>query len=240
MTELTRRDVLSGTATAATGLGAVAGLSGTAAAHVAVDVPVVTTVNLSVREQPTTSATRLAVADQGTGGHVIDGPVTSDGFTWWRVSWNQDGDNGAVTGWSAEGDGWITGPTDFSYPCWGTVSQGFHSDHAAVDIANDAGTPLFAARSGNADASFGSRCGNFVFIDHGDGWRTTYCHMDETFVSGGQFVEEGQQIGTVGSTGNSTGPHVHFKIELNGANQFVPGFVGQDIVGGSGIPENYL
>ncbi|WP_135853322.1 M23 family metallopeptidase [Halorussus salinus] len=218
-----------------------AALSGSASAsHVGVSDPVISTTDLNIREQPSTSASVKASADQWTGGHVVDGPRSADGYTWWKVSFNQDSDNGRITGWVAEGDAWLDGPTDFSYPCWGFITQTSAQDGGAIDIGNDYGTPLVAARGGTATTGYGDRCGYYVSIDHGGGWTSIYCHMQERYVSNGQTVSEGQQIGEMGSTGNSTGPHVHFAIRYNGANQNIPGFDGQDLIAGSGIPKSYL
>lgn len=59
--------------------------------------------------------------------------------------------------------------------------------------------------------------GNYVIIDHGDGFRSLYAHMTHYVVEEGQFVGQGQKIGEVGSTGYSNGPHLHFEIHYNGA-----------------------
>ena len=64
-------------------------------------------------------------------------------------------------------------------------------------------------------AGYSSSAGNWVVIDHGNGLVTKYMHHSSICVSAGQYVERGQQIGAVGSTGQSTGPHLHFQVELN-------------------------
>jgi murein DD-endopeptidase MepM/ murein hydrolase activator NlpD len=236
-----RRDVLKASSTALAGAAGLAATSGSAAAsHVAVDQPVLSTVDLNVRDEPSTSGAWLATADQWTGGKVVDGPVDADGYTWWKVSWNEDGDNGRITGWSAEGDAWIDGPTDFLYPCWGFVTQTAAEDGGAIDIGNEYGTPLLASRGGTAYTGWGDRCGYYVSIDHGGGWTSICCHVQEFYVSDGEQVAQGQQIGEMGSTGNSTGPHVHFAVRYDGANQDVPAFSDQELVGGAGIPKSYL
>ena len=117
----------------------------------------------------------------------------------------------------------------FAYPCPGSiVSSGFgyrdfdHSVHKGIDMAAPEGTPYYAADSGVViDATNGGGdnggAGNWIVIDHGDGVVTKYMHSLITFVSVGDHVERGQNIGLVGSTGNSTGPHLHFQVEVYGA-----------------------
>ena len=225
----------------AVGVGALSG--GAAATHFGVEDPVYTTTDLSVRANPGTEASRRAVLNAWTGGDVLDGPVSEDGYTWWKVEYEEDGGVGPVTGWSAEGSSWLDGPADFATPCYGVISQPHKSDHPALDIANDTGTTLAASRGGEvsvADSYDNSACGKYVRINHGGGWSTVYCHMSRVDVSVGEQLYRGEKIGEMGDTGHSTGPHVHFKIEYNGSPQWIPGADGQDTVRGGGIPENYF
>lgn len=90
--------------------------------------------------------------------------------------------------------------------------------HQGVDLAASRGTPVCASRSGIVSiARFSSSAGNYVQIDHQDGFRSVYMHLDTYCVSAGQIVSAGQQIGTVGNTGISKGYHLHFGISYNGA-----------------------
>ena len=91
-------------------------------------------------------------------------------------------------------------------------------NHKGIDIAAPTGTPIYASMGGTVIASnYSSSYGNLVYIDHGNGVVTRYAHMNtQSPFSVGQRVEQGQQIGAVGSTGNSTGPHLHFEIRVNG------------------------
>ncbi len=89
--------------------------------------------------------------------------------------------------------------------------------HLGVDLAAPEGTPIYAARSGTVvTASYNSSSGYYVQIDHGDGYRSIYMHMTHFVVSGGQYVSRGQVIGYCGSTGVSSGSHLHFGISQNG------------------------
>ncbi|MCL6430776.1 MAG: M23 family metallopeptidase [Anaerolineae bacterium] len=115
-----------------------------------------------------------------------------------------------------------TGATgSFMWPCTGRISQGSWSRHVAIDIAAPTGTPIFAADSGTVTESGWTDVGygQYVIIDHGNGFRTLYAHMSKRLVSKGAKVQRGQRIGLVGSTGNSTGPHLHFEIYRNGVLQ---------------------
>ena len=90
--------------------------------------------------------------------------------------------------------------------------------HNGVDLANDQGTPIYAVRSGKVTvATYGSTYGYYVTINHGDGFSSLYAHMTRYVVSKGDTVEKGQLIGYMGSTGRSTGPHLHFSIFYNGS-----------------------
>lgn len=89
--------------------------------------------------------------------------------------------------------------------------------HGAVDIPAPGGTPILAADSGTVTISkFNGSLGNFVMLNHGNGYESRYCHMVSRAVSAGDVVAQGQVIGYVGTTGSSTGNHLDFAIRLNG------------------------
>jgi murein DD-endopeptidase MepM/ murein hydrolase activator NlpD len=89
--------------------------------------------------------------------------------------------------------------------------------HSGLDMAAPYGSPILAAYDGNVVAAgYNSSMGNYVMIDHGDGLYTIYMHASSLAVSTGASVTAGQQIASVGSTGASTGPHLHFSVRLNG------------------------
>lgn len=90
------------------------------------------------------------------------------------------------------------------------------TNHGGIDIAASTGTPIAAAIGGTVTtASMSDGYGNLVVIDSGNGLETYYGHMSQIMAQAGQTVTKGQQIGLVGSTGNSTGPHLHFEMRQN-------------------------
>ena len=90
--------------------------------------------------------------------------------------------------------------------------------HSGLDMAAPSGSPILAAADGVVvAATYESSMGNYVMINHGDGLYTIYMHASALYVSSGQEVSAGEQIAAVGSTGNSTGPHLHFSVRLNGS-----------------------
>ncbi|MBP3673003.1 MAG: peptidoglycan DD-metalloendopeptidase family protein [Oscillospiraceae bacterium] len=90
--------------------------------------------------------------------------------------------------------------------------------HNGVDMSAPQGTPIYAAKSGKVTKTSyqAGGAGYYVSINHGDGFSSVYMHMTHYIVSPGQYVSAGQVIGYVGSTGGSTGPHLHFGISYNG------------------------
>jgi murein DD-endopeptidase MepM/ murein hydrolase activator NlpD len=103
----------------------------------------------------------------------------------------------------------------------GVFSQHFHT---GLDIAAPLDTPVGAAANGVVVLAASSRdatgnlvgYGNYVVIKHADGYETVYAHLDQILATVGEQVRQGQVIGLLGSTGWSTGPHVHFEVRLNG------------------------
>ena len=94
---------------------------------------------------------------------------------------------------------------------------GVKSFHTGTDMACPTGTPILAAMSGRVTTTGINRVyGNYVIIDHGNGYQTLYAHMSKIIASKGQWVSQGTRIGLVGSTGYSTGPHLHFTVYKNG------------------------
>ena len=97
------------------------------------------------------------------------------------------------------------------------ITGKWQGGHKGMDIASGKGNPVIAAASGTVVKSYlSSSYGNYIVISHGGGLMTAYAHMTRRLVSVGDTVAAGQQIGTVGSTGNSTGNHLHFEVYENG------------------------
>ena len=100
------------------------------------------------------------------------------------------------------------------------ISQGYYSYHRALDLNRLNGYDLHASAAGVVTALPGSTgYGNHIIIDHGDGYTTLYGHMSQFLVKTGDYVQQGQLIGIMGSTGHSTGPHVHFEIRYHDVPQ---------------------
>jgi murein DD-endopeptidase MepM/ murein hydrolase activator NlpD len=95
----------------------------------------------------------------------------------------------------------------------------FQRFHTGIDLAAPVGTPIYAARAGQVDTAGWSRYGYglHVIINHGGAQETLYAHMSRIAVRPGQWVRRGELIGYVGSTGWSTGPHLHFEVRVGGA-----------------------
>ncbi len=91
------------------------------------------------------------------------------------------------------------------------------SFHTGLDIAADKGTPIRAALNGRVTrVGEDSRAGKFVFITHSDGFVTFYCHCSEILVEENMIINRGETVAKVGSTGWSTGPHLHFEVRRDG------------------------
>jgi murein DD-endopeptidase MepM/ murein hydrolase activator NlpD len=112
----------------------------------------------------------------------------------------------------------------FIWPVAGTLNDYFGSPrgggtyHSGIDIGAGSGTPIAAAAGGQVVlASAGYGYGNYVVIRHDNGSETLYTHLTQIYVVQGQWVVQGETIGTVGATGWATGPHLHFEVRVGGA-----------------------
>jgi murein DD-endopeptidase MepM/ murein hydrolase activator NlpD len=118
----------------------------------------------------------------------------------------------------------------WAWPARGSVTSGFGYRwgrlHAGVDIGASTGTPIYAAKGGVVSfAGTMGGYGNIVVVDHGGGMTTRYAHQSQILSSVGQTVHPGDQLGEVGSTGNSTGPHLHFEVRINDQPQNPLGYL---------------
>ena len=122
----------------------------------------------------------------------------------------------------------IPAPPSFDRPVTGEVVSGFGNRvhpifgtvrfHAGLDFANNMGDPILAAAPGTVTQTrWREGYGNTIVIDHGGGWTTLYAHLSGYNVSTGEEVGFGKQIGLIGSTGWSTGPHLHFEVRYRGS-----------------------
>ena len=116
-----------------------------------------------------------------------------------------------VLGWPVTGV--ITSPFGWRRSPFGRSPE----FHQGLDIGANMGTPVTAAASGTIiSAGWYGGYGNYILIDHGGGMSTGYGHLSRIYVANGQQVQRGQAIGAVGSTGASTGPHLHFEVRISG------------------------
>lgn len=136
--------------------------------------------------------------------------------------------NNGSSGGGSSGGGGGGGSWGYPLPYRATVTSAYgwrthpitgkQSFHNGVDLAAGSGTAIYAVRSGTVTtATYSSVYGYYVTVNHGDGYSSLYAHMTDYVVSNGQYVEKGQLLGYVGSTGWSTGPHLHFTIYYNGS-----------------------
>ena len=114
---------------------------------------------------------------------------------------------------------WIS-PAGYISSTFGYRTQpiaGASTNHKGIDFAAATGTPIYAATAGTViSAGYAGNAGNLLVINHGNGLLTYYMHCSKIYVSAGQKVSKGQNVAAVGTTGNSTGPHLHFQVMLNG------------------------
>jgi murein DD-endopeptidase MepM/ murein hydrolase activator NlpD len=158
-----------------------------------------------------------AAADKGENSFlplILEMPVDTSPFTLFAEGSARHASDRAPASMGPIPADWPYGSGAFVWPVYGWLSQGYRADHRAVDIAAPIGTAITAADRGVViRAGWNNQgYGQFVVIDHNIDYITLYAHLDQIFVEEGQVVAQGDLIGTVGSTGNSTGPHLHFEI----------------------------
>ena len=122
---------------------------------------------------------------------------------------------GGKLGWPCPSSSRITSPYGYR------VLFGVRDFHTGIDIGAGMGQNIVAAESGTvilANYGWNGGYGNYIIINHGNGITTRYAHASQLYVSAGQSVSKGQVIAAIGTTGNSTGPHLHFEVRVNGAH----------------------
>lgn len=137
--------------------------------------------------------------------------------------------NAAAVSDGASSEVVVSGNGTFTHPCPGYTRissnfgyrtaplRGASTNHKGTDFAAPTGTPIYAAADGTVtSARYSGNAGNMIVINHGNGLQTYYMHCSRIFVRAGTKVSKGQHIGAVGTTGNSTGPHLHFQVMSGG------------------------
>lgn len=122
------------------------------------------------------------------------------------------------------------GASGFAWPISGAITSGFGPRwggiHSGIDIDCVTGDPIRASKSGSVvSATYDGGYGYHIVIDHGGGFASLYAHASKLYVSGGQSVSQGDTIAACGSTGQSTGDHLHFEIRVNGTPQDPLGYL---------------
>jgi len=109
-------------------------------------------------------------------------------------------------------------PVTSGYTITSRFGQRASGNHKGLDIAAPTGTNIVASAAGTVilSGNYNDGYGNYIIIDHGNGVKTLYAHCSKLYVSVGQYVAQGESIGAVGNTGNSTGPHLHLEVIVNG------------------------
>ncbi|MBE6960879.1 MAG: M23 family metallopeptidase [Ruminococcaceae bacterium] len=175
----------------------------------------------------------------------VDGTVKEERYTLHaeklRAFFNEDGGEVLVPALKGDRDGnipalylegkdarWLVWPVADSQTVSLSMSYGFQKRinadnsafHTGIDIPGAGGMKIAAAEAGCVvETGYDSRQGNYLVIDHGDGLTTRYAHCQEVMTAQGAVVEKGQAIALMGSTGMSTGPHLHFEVRQDGAAQ---------------------
>ncbi len=161
-------------------------------------------------------------------GNVLKAEFTNTGKK--IVAYRYETPEGDSTYYSENGDSlvrpFLKAPLSYSRITSGYSSARFHpitgrtAPHLAIDYAAPTGTPIMAVADGKVYfASWSRGYGNYIKITHNGTYRTNYAHLSRFNVSSGDFVKQGDVIGYVGSTGWSTGPHLHYEVEVNGVKQ---------------------
>jgi murein DD-endopeptidase MepM/ murein hydrolase activator NlpD len=145
---------------------------------------------------------------------ILEMPVNTSPFTLFAAGSERRSSDRAPARMGPIPANWPYGSGAFAWPVYGWLSQGYRADHRAIDIAAPIGTAITAADRGVViRAGWNNQgYGNFVVIDHNIDYITLYAHLHQIYVEEGQVVAQGDLLGAVGSTGNSTGPHLHFEI----------------------------
>ena len=173
--------------------------------------------SITISEKYETEMQELTSVEQAVSSLYVQKPVVT-------VAKNNTTSIGKVNTATNISGGKVSLGISLTKPVSGIISSRFgarsrirSSAHTGLDIATSTGTPILAASSGTV--TFSGRkgsYGNLLVITHSNGVQTYYGHCSKLYVSAGTRVSQGQKVAAVGSTGNSTGPHLHFEIRVNG------------------------
>jgi murein DD-endopeptidase MepM/ murein hydrolase activator NlpD len=163
-----------------------------------------------------------------TDGNIIAASFTNRGETF--AAFRYSDNDGHTSYYNEQGvsmrKAFLMAPVDFT-----RISSNFNPNrlhpiyktkrpHRGTDYAAPTGTPVYAAGDGRVvEAGYNGANGNYVFIQHGEGFKTHYLHLHKRKVQKGQKVDQGDIIGTVGATGSATGPHLHYEFLVNGVHR---------------------
>lgn len=161
-------------------------------------------------------------------GSILAASFTNQGRT--HTAYRYQMANGDIGYYSAEGvsmrKAFMRAPVDFTRVSSGFNMKRFHPilkvtrPHRGIDYSAPTGTPVYASGDGRiAQSSFTAPNGNFVVVQHGQKYQTKYLHLQKRAVRVGERVRQGQLIGWVGTTGYSTGPHLHYEFLVNGVHR---------------------
>lgn len=181
-------------------------------------------------------------------GEIIAASYTNQGETFNAFRYTDS--NGDTNYYNEDGvsmrKSFLMAPLDFTRISSNFNMKRFHPiykitrPHRGTDYAAPTGTPVYAAGDGRVEnAGYSSTMGNYVVIQHGDLYATKYLHLQKRMVNAGQRVSQSQVIGTVGSTGAATGPHLHYEFLVNGVHHN-PRTIYKDLPKAMRLPEREL
>ena len=179
---------------------------------------------ISITEKYETELKDLVSVDEAVSKLYVEKPKVVKVASTSNRSSNTYAASGTVNVKSTTSSGKVSLGISLIRPVSGTITSRFgagssirRSSHTGLDIAAPTGTSIVAAAGGTVTFSgYKGSYGNMLVISHGNGVQTYYAHCSKLYVSAGTQVSQGQRIAAVGSTGNSTGPHLHLEIRVNG------------------------
>ena len=176
---------------------------------------------LAAQQAANNSSSNNAGTSNGTGSDSGNSTSTGNGTATTAPSTTTPSTSSGTSGGSVS-LGWPCPSSSYISSYYGgrtSPTAGASSNHKGIDIAAGSGSSIVAAASGTVTtSSYSSARGYYVVISHGNGISTLYQHCSSVYVSAGQSVSQGQSIAAVGSTGISSGPHLHYEVLVNGVN----------------------